>query len=117
MDADRDGIFLAGEPVECVFTLANVGLIGSDSLRVSLRSVDAAVVIEQQMTSYPALRVGKTTWGPGSSGYPRFSFNPEIADGHTAEFILEVAMGDEIVRRHALRATVAPPRSRSSRWP
>ena len=105
MDADRDGIFLAGEPVECVFTLANVGLIGSDSLRVSLRSADAAVVIEQQMTSYPALRVGKTTWGPGSSGYPRFSFNPEIADGHTAEFILEVAMGAELVRRRTLRAT------------
>ena len=104
VDADRDGVFLAGEPVECVFMLANIGLIGSDSLRVSLRSTDAAVVIEQQMTSYPALRVGKTTRGPGRSGYPRFSFNPEIADGHTAEFILEVAMGDEILRRRALRA-------------
>ena len=105
VDADRDGIFLAGEPVECVLALTNAGLIGSDSLHVSLRSADAGVVIAQQTTSYPALGADKTTWGPGSIGYPRFSFDPEITDGHTAEFTLEVAMGDEIVRRHALRAT------------
>ena len=105
LDADRDGIFLAGELVECVLALTNAGLIRSDSLHVSLRSADAGVVIAQQTTSYPAIGADKTTWGPGSIGYPRFSFDPEITDGHTAEFTLEVAMGDEIVRRHALRAT------------
>ncbi|MYB69173.1 MAG: M6 family metalloprotease domain-containing protein [Gemmatimonadetes bacterium] len=110
VDADRDGVFLAGEPVECVFALTNIGLIGSDSLHVSLRSTDGSVIIEQQTTSYPALRADKTTWGPGSRGYPRFSFDPEIADGHTAEFVLEVGMGGEIVRRHALRATGSSPK-------
>lgn len=105
VDADRDGSFLAGEPVECVLALTNAGLIRSDSLHVSLRSADAGVVIAQQTTSYPGLGADKTTRGPGSIGYPRFSFDPEITDGHTAEFTLEVAMGGEIVRRHALRAT------------
>ncbi len=105
VDADRDGIFLAGEPVECVFALTNTGLIGSDSLHVSLRSADALVAIAQQTTSYPGLGADKTTRGPGSRGYPRFSFAREIADGYAAEFFLEVASGGEIAQRHTLRAT------------
>ena len=72
VDADRDGVFLAGEPVECVFALTNTGLIGSDSLHVSLRSTDGSVVIEQQTTSYPALGADKTTWGAGQQGLSAF---------------------------------------------
>lgn len=93
-DGNGDGGADAGETIELVLTLRNVGNADANNVRATIRSADPLVTVIDSVETYGLLRAGESR--PCEEDYD-LAIAPACPDGHTLAFSVTIESDDRLL--------------------
>jgi hypothetical protein len=95
----------AGETIESVITLRNIGQVPATGVEARLRCENPHVTLLDTTATFPAIASGETQ---AASGAVRFAVDPEVPDGEMLNFEVYMACADTAATGHVSFAAMAP---------